>query len=929
MDSFMDKVFAVVDLETTGVRQKDGDRIIQFGCALIKKCQVVKTYSFMINPGRPIPKMVQQLTHISNQDVANQKSFKYYAPKIQEILKNTIFVAHNVNFDFPFLNAELIANGFPALNNQAIDTVELAKIAFPQLPSYRLRDLTNKLEIKHLHPHHADSDAYGTAILLLKIIDRLEKLPQATLNTLAGMSQQLLRDSSLIIRTIAKDARTHKRPLDKNLVQVGHLILRRQQRQIKTGQTEKHFPIASAAKREMFKGKISYRKAQVDLIDHLHQFLMQDDLRAILVEAPNGTGKTFSYLFAYAYQLSSGRKLVIAVPTQILQEQIAHNEIKQLLAVTGLNLKSEIVKSPSHYLDLDGFYSCLSATNNQTTLILKMQILVWLTETKTGDLDELQLTSYNLPLFVQLQHPGDARVGSRFANYDFWNLARKRQEDADILITNHAYLANHYTDSIWGQKPYLVIDEAHRFTTSVLISRQNSLAFESLWGLLSHLRNLLYYNEDNLEDALGGDSHFSFLLEQLNPYLLATIRQINHLQKFLASHSKQALAKQQLSNGKLKISFQASKLFAPKAEFQRQLKSLENRIETIRQQIQDLLTQLYQVQDTFLTATAGILSELEKQLDRFDYYSEKCYALDYLLNRPKNLKTAGFILILSDPNDPLSANLEWISVDPSPLLKAIYARFDHISFISASLARKHDFSYAIRNLALTDLHPSFYLGKESFNLKQHLQVLSLDDAKLEASNPDYCRLVGEIISQNCQSKNHILALFTNLEVIKKIYFQLLNNPRMQDFELLAQGQTGSNPKIAKRFVLAKKAIILGAYSFWEGIDFHHCSIDLVIAGKLPFPVPDEASNKLRANSLAEKGIDVFHDDTLPQTLIRFRQGMGRLIRNENDYGQFLILDPRIWQRDYGKYFLEAIPVKVERIKIKDLKEKLSNFEHHV
>ena len=104
---FDDETFAVVDLETTGTRKEEGHRIIQFGCAIVKKRQVVKTYSLMINPHAEIPLAVTNLTGISNEMVANQPDFAHYAAKIRKILAGTVFVAHNVNFDFPFLNYEL------------------------------------------------------------------------------------------------------------------------------------------------------------------------------------------------------------------------------------------------------------------------------------------------------------------------------------------------------------------------------------------------------------------------------------------------------------------------------------------------------------------------------------------------------------------------------------------------------------------------------------------------------------------------------------------------------------------------------------------------------------------------------------------------------------------------------------------------------
>ena len=89
---FYNDTFAVVDLETTGTQRENDNHIIQFGCAIIKKRKVVKTYSFMINPHREIPLSIQNLTGISNEDIATKKDFSYYAPKIIKILKNTVFV---------------------------------------------------------------------------------------------------------------------------------------------------------------------------------------------------------------------------------------------------------------------------------------------------------------------------------------------------------------------------------------------------------------------------------------------------------------------------------------------------------------------------------------------------------------------------------------------------------------------------------------------------------------------------------------------------------------------------------------------------------------------------------------------------------------------------------------------------------------------
>ena len=103
-----------------------------------------------------------------------------------------------------------------------------------------------------------------------------------------------------------------------------------------------------------------------------------------------------------------------------------------------------------------------------------------------------------------------------------------------------------------------------------------------------------------------------------------------------------------------------------------------------------------------------------------------------------------------------------------------------------------------------------------------------------------------------------------------------------------------------------------------------CTIDTVFAAKIPFESPDQPEVRLRQKKLEDQGIDSFTKDSLPRAVIRFRQGMGRLIRGEQDHGQFVILDPRLWTKDYGQEFLQTIPVKVEKVTREELKKKLEN-----
>ena len=151
--------YAVVDLETTGTNLDGSQRIIQFACVLVEDGQIVNQFSTLINPLRPLSPEVEKLTGLKQKDLKKAPSFDEVAASIYALLQGTIFVAHNIQFDYRFLNLELERVGYPALELKGIDTVQLAQILLPTQLSYRLGDLGKALKIEHDHPHHADCDA--------------------------------------------------------------------------------------------------------------------------------------------------------------------------------------------------------------------------------------------------------------------------------------------------------------------------------------------------------------------------------------------------------------------------------------------------------------------------------------------------------------------------------------------------------------------------------------------------------------------------------------------------------------------------------------------------------------------------------------------------------------------------------------------------
>jgi hypothetical protein len=129
----------------------------------------------------------------------------------------------------------------------------------------------------------------------------------------------------------------------------------------------------------------------------------------------------------------------------------------------------------------------------------------------------------------------------------------------------------------------------------------------------------------------------------------------------------------------------------------------------------------------------------------------------------------------------------------------------------------------------------------------------------------------------------------------------------------AQGRESSRQALAEAFQASERAVLLGAASFWEGVDFPGQDLEILIMVRLPFPVPSDPFVEAYGERLREEGKDPFESFMLPEAIVRFRQGFGRLIRRREDRGIFAILDPRVLRRGYGPRFTQALSIPVHSV----------------
>src|SRR5690606_31007654 len=171
-----------------------------------------------------------------------------------------------------------------------------------------------------------------------------------------------------------------------------------------------------------------------------------------------------------------------------------------------------------------------------------------------------------------------------------------------------------------------------------------------------------------------------------------------------------------------------------------------------------------------------------------------------------------------------------------------------------------------------------------------------------------------IISIASATDGRMLVLFTSFDMLRKTYQLIKESLALEDFVLLAQGISGgSRTRLARNFQQFNKSILFGTSSFWEGVNIPGKDLSCLVIVRLPFSPPDEPITAAKYELIRNVGKNPFSDFALPEAVIRFKQGFGRLIRTETDRGVVIVLDRRIDTTSYGKTFLQSIPtISIER-----------------
>ncbi|MGD6803321.1 ATP-dependent DNA helicase DinG [Rossellomorea vietnamensis] len=906
----------VVDLETTGNSPKKGDKIIQLAAMVVQDGAVVDSYTTFMNPGVRIPSFIEELTGINDEMVKDAPEFSEIAPKVLELLDGAVFCAHNVQFDLGFLQAELEEAGYNTFTGPSFDTVELAKITLPTADSYKLTELSDRFSFNHSRPHQADSDALVTAELLIHFIKKLAELPLVTLEHMEKLSNWLKSDLSLLFSNILTQKRKSIENIDPELEVFRGIAIRKKKVQphVRVDESEAAYPIEDEDKMALLSTAISSfekREGQFLMMDKAYEAMTEN--KHIIIEAGTGVGKSLGYLLpAILHSKQKEVPVVVSTYTIQLQEQLLEKEVGFLREMLDFPFNAVLLKGKNHYLNLFKFEQSLTEEENHYDIALtKMQILVWLTSTETGDVDELNLTSGGRLFWNRIRHDGWHIKKDPWIGRDFYLHARNLSKSADLIVTNHSMLLADLVSErrLLPEYETVIIDEAHHLEKSARSHFGKMIDYLSVKFVIGQLglidqNQLLFKMEKMIEKYSLQPKLHSFELEQ---YVNDFYREIEECFSVITSlFLKQAKKRK----GIQKIQMRLTHSLLNSSEWRPAIMCVERVVSEMKRIEGEMESRL------------EMLKEKENFLDDSEKASlEEMYS--FLVEWAELRSNLREVFMFPSDNDVIWLEGDLRSLPNSLLIQSQLAAvgeklkssfFDQKKcaiMTSATLTVQNSFNYFQEEVGLSRHGVDAVRISSPFKYNEMTKLFIPTDVPeiQNVSLDEYVEAIAtHLIGVAQATKGRMLVLFTAFDMLRKTHDLMKDSGLLDDFVLMAQGISGgSRTRLTKNFQRFDKAILFGTSSFWEGVDIPGEDLSCLVLVRLPFSPPDEPVAQAKSDFLKSEGKNPFSQYSLPEAILRFKQGVGRLIRRNTDRGIVIVFDRRIVTARYGKAFLDSIP----------------------
>lgn len=934
-----DETLVALDLETTGINPSR-DRVLEVGAVKFRGDEELARFEVLVNPLMEIPPFITNLTGIAQSDVDFAPEWHMVKDDVDAFIGECRLVGHRIAFDAQFLRANGV--GVPG---GIYDTFDLARLVLPAGPDFGLGRLIEYFGMTLDNAHRALPDAVASKDLFLLLLEEMEKLPTQMLSTLSRLASDDVWSVASLARSILEsrqdifaDRDYGQHGIDQDAL-VERLVLDDVPRfysdsglaDVEIGddfvqRVDSLFGIDGLLARAL--PGFEERSGQREMARAVAKSLTEGN--NAIVEAGTGIGKTLAYLIPAAmWSQETGVQVVVSTNTINLQEQLLHKDfavVRDVLQqLTGLDLLAAQLKGRSNYLC---YKRWLDAIGQQQSVPgdarILAQCLTWLPSTDTGDSAEIAL-SIDSARFRQFSAEGCPPSRGR-PSYPckgppcFMLKARSKAGSADVVIVNHSLLLSDRINAtgIISEDAALIIDEAHHLQAtatdqlgfwireSILMDDLDSLADPT--GVMQRLSNLAA-RADSSDEALTPASEWQAqVYDAVRGARRNGRRFFAELQQVTSETTRRRNSREMRILGSTRIEPE----WRPVVEHWALLAPELNRI------IQGVSKMLSAVEDDAGPDDATVINA-SALLENI----EKCrMGLEGAVEEPD----PNYVYWTTvDERRNLDVEVRGAPLDVSEVLnEKLFSLARPTVLTGATLSSQGDFDRFANDIGIGEREE---LSLSSpFDFKRAALIVVPED--IPAPNePGYADAVARMLKAVCSNTDgRTLALFTANSALNNAYGELQQHLGGSDTTLLAQGRDGPAGRVLRLFNETDRAVALGSMAMWEGIDLEDASIKSLVMTRLPFPVPTDPIHASRS----ERMDDPFNDYMVPEAVMKFRQGFGRLIRGHSDRGVFVVLDRRVLTMRYASKFQNSLPrCTVQRVTLATLGEYVGRWHRYL
>ncbi len=956
--------FVAVDIETTGLQYTNSE-VIEVAAAKFRNGELAETFERLIKPATAIPEYITKLTGIADSDVAGAPAFRDVLPDFREFLGTAPIIAHHVPFDLPFLeyHARLVDRNLKGWQNRKpvyhyfpnpkYDTAVLARMYLHYLPSFSLSNLVDYFQFSGDVSHRALPDAKNAGLVFRELVNfaiqtkfadvqKILQILEAADDPISDFFQHLakfLSTGATVVGGIDRrqfDFKANHYNIigERSKLKGPADLLEEQDWDYEPPEWEQaagllnesdiaDFFAESGELSQKF-GTYETRDQQVAMATAIARAFNSQQF--LTVEAGTGTGKSLAYLvpaiqWALKNNAENGR-VVISTNTKNLQEQLFFKDLPVLSGILKDEFKAVLLKGRGNYLCLDKWTTVMRDPDTRLTEDERAKVLpllFWMAETETGDIAENNAfrVERNGGLWSKFIAESQYCPGQKCKYFKDCYLmkARENARNAHLVLVNHSLLFADLVAEHSVISPYrnLIFDEAHNLEKTA--TEYLGVAV-NLW-LFKDLTSKLYVKEKfesgalaqlvrNLRKSEMDASQVDTLTKQIDKLIENVLELWATAQDFFRELGRQLrqITPENQTQYASRHRYKSHQIFEPVLpiydQLARQINRLQAGLANMVEYFRDFKENSFDNQDQIYrelktqTVTAAALLE----------------SIDLLLSA--NDETRVYWYELPQREDSLDIRLYAAPLNIGELLhEQLFGKLRTAIFTSATIAVNQRFDYFLERTGINRNDPDrvkALMLDSPFRYREQvlLGIASFLPPPTDKRHfPELKKLIREL-SQRLRRGS--LVLFTSYSTLNEVYRDVQNDMKLAQMPLLAQGLDGGRHAIISRFKREKPAFLFGTDSFWEGVDIPGDALELVAITKLPFDVPTDPVFQAKSEMIEARGGNSFYELSIPEAVIRFRQGFGRLIRSRQDFGAVLILDNRVSTKSYGRMFLNSLPV---------------------